>query len=181
MNISFQKVSCNYANAWFEYVVDDPMNITECYNDCKTIEKICNSQSLFVSVLESPLYSYNAKLECVEAVLPNINVITNRLIKLIIENNRANCLCLVAQNFQKLYHDYKHIFLVDVVTAVPIDEKLIDELKIILKKMFKCNDISISSIVDTALIGGYVLRCKGKQYDYSLSSDLTSILRSINF
>src|SRR5690606_33275515 len=103
---------------------------------------------------------------------------TKLLIRLLAVNKRLDIIRNVAEAFNKLYNDMSGVEVVQVTTALPLTADL--ETKVLAKaKEFTSKSVVIENIVDTNIIGCFILRVADKQYNASVVNRITALKREL--
>jgi len=98
----------------------------------------------------------------------------SKMIDLILKNEREEVLQYIALRFIDLYRDKFDIQSGRLVTAISIDHKTGQQLVTRIQKMVKTN-VEIESVVDSEIIGGFILTLGDFRWDASVSGELTRI------
>jgi F-type H+-transporting ATPase subunit delta len=145
-------------------------------DDLLLINKTVSENSDLSEMLHNPIIKSNTKKTALNQIFAKkTEGITMNLINLLIENKRLPLLTLVAKEYLILYNELKGVEVASVTSAVPLTKEL--EAKI-LKKIKQISDkkITLKNIIDTSIIGGFILRVGDKQFDSSVSNQLNSLL-----
>ena len=95
------------------------------------------------------------------------------------ENKRFEILAVIAQEYNKLFDQLNGVEVAIVTTASPMSPEL--EAKVMAKiKEFSDKTITIESIVDPSIIGGFILRIGDKQYNASVANRLQVLKRELS-
>lgn len=101
-----------------------------------------------------------------------------RGIRMVIKNHREMYLRSICLMFQKLYRKVYQIGRVKIITAVELDEKVIERIK---KQITDRTSKQIEFVekVDPAIIGGFILRVNSMQLDHSVAGELKKVGKTI--
>lgn len=122
-------------------------------------------------MLASPIISGDKKLKVLLSVFTELNKTTQLFIELIVSKGRESDLGEIAQSFVQQVKAARNIFDVELISAVPADDALRAEVSAVAKKM--CGgDVEITEKVDSDLIGGFILRVNGMEYNASVLDKL---------
>lgn len=104
----------------------------------------------------------------------NVPVSLSKTIDLILKNKREEEMQYIALRFIDLYREKNHIQYGKLVTAVPIDAEkqlhFIDRIQQIVG-----GKLEVESVVDSDIIGGFVLTLGDNRWDASVMGELTRI------
>ncbi len=128
------------------------------------------------SMLSNSVIKAEAKKSALLAIFPKLNTISNGLFDVLVSNKRINILNNVALKYSTLFDAHNGKEVAQVTTAVPLTKDL--ELQVLAKvKELTNKAVTIESIVDENILGGFILRVGDKQYDASISNKLDKLKR----
>lgn len=130
------------------------------------------------TALESPVISNEQKLSVALEVFKNINPICLQLIKVLATNGRIQILQKVASAIIDRYELANGIQHAKVTTAVEIDAAFEKQIQEKIKSLTGAN-AKLDKEIDTALLGGFILRINDMQFDASVQSQLTRLKREL--
>jgi len=107
-----------------------------------------------------------------------IHPLSLNFIHLLIHNRRETQLADVARDFVDMYEKSKGILRAHVVAATDMDETSKKRLRQQLNALFKA-DVQMTAETNPNLIGGFILRVGGQQYDASLSTGLKRMRKTL--
>ena len=96
------------------------------------------------------------------------------MLTLILRNERQEHLLYIALRFVELYREKFHIQYGKLITAVEMDKERAQLLTSRIEKIVG-GELEVESVVDPAIIGGFVLNLDGFRWDASISGELTRI------
>ncbi len=171
------RAAIRYAKAILERVQESNM-VSQTNDDMLLIANTIQSNPELDSFIKNQVISTDAKQTALLEVFPAINAETKLLIRLLAVNKRLDIIRNVAEAFNKLYNDMSGVEVVQVTTALPLTADL--EAKVLAKaKEFTSKSVVIENIVDTNIIGGFILRVGDKQYNASVANRLTALKREL--
>ena len=112
------------------------------------------------------------------SIFENNSAITEKLIDLLIHNKRVSIIGDIAISFIQLYNKHNDIKEATVITASPIN----DDLKSIILSKINISDpksISLTNIIDSSIIGGFIIRFDGKEYNASVKQNLNNLKKEL--
>jgi F-type H+-transporting ATPase subunit delta len=128
--------------------------------------------------LSNSQINYQDKKKAILSLLENNNTITEKLIDLLIHNKRVSIIGDIAISFIQLYNKHNDIKEATVITASPINE----DLKSIILSKINISDsksISLTNIIDSSIIGGFIIRFDGKEYNASVKQNLNNLKKEL--
>ncbi len=169
------RAALRYAKATLDLAKDKGLT-DKVNNDLLLINKTISENSDLLEMLNNPIIKSNTKKSALDKIFTKkVEGITMNLINLLIENKRLPLLTLVAKEYLILYNGLKGVEVASVTSAIPLTKDL--EVQILKKiKQISDNKITIKNIIDPSIIGGFILRVGDKQFDSSVSNQLTSLL-----
>ena len=168
------KVASRYAKSLIDLALEN-----------KALEEIKGDMSLFVNILKAntelqavvknPIIPLNKKNAILKAIFGDkINKITAAFLKIVVDKGRAGIIYGVAKEFIAEYNEYKNIVTAKVVSAAELTEAAKTEI-INKVKTVTGGEVKLDTVVDSNLIGGFILTVGDKQYDASIASNLSKL------
>lgn len=171
-------ISKRYAKALFDFAEEN--NATkEVY---QMMERLIESFSLYSDlslVLDNPTLSKAQKKELVLiAANKSESVVFEKIVDLILQNNREGFLQRIALSFCDLYRKEKGIFYGRLTTAVSVDEKTTTLIQQLLSKE-KVSKIELDTKVDEEILGGFILDIDGVRLDASARNQFAQLRKNL--
>ena len=104
--------------------------------------------------------------------------LSKNLIALLISNKRLSILVDVCNAYKSLYEKANNMTKAIVVTALPITDN-IREAALLKINSISSKKVEINNIIDKNILGGFILRYDGKEYNASLSNKLQKIKKEL--
>ncbi|XP_069745094.1 ATP synthase subunit O, mitochondrial isoform X1 [Narcine bancroftii] len=139
--------------------------------------------SKFYGVLTNPHVKRNIKQKTVNDVLTKqkISPIMINLINLLAENGRLRQTPDVAMAFSKIMSAHRGEVLCSVITAQPLDEANLTELKAALNGFLKKNEtLKLETKTDPSILGGMIVSIGDKYADMSTKTKIQKLSKLIN-
>ena len=167
------RAAIRYAKAIYEIAYEENF-IKEIFNDMIRINKLNRDSSDFKNLLSNSIIDNFDKKKAILSLLEKNNSITKKLLDLLIHNKRVAIISDIASCFIQLYNKNNNIKEAIVITASPIDKDL--EKKILSQiKIPAAKSISLINHVDSSIIGGFIIRYDGKEYNASIKQNLKNL------
>ena len=167
------RAAIRYAKAIYE-IADEENLINEIFNDMIRINKLNRDSSDFKNLLSNSIIDNFDKKKAIFSLLEKNNPITVKLLDLLIHNKRVAIISDIANSFIQLYNKNNNIKEAIVITASPIDKDL--EKKILSQiKIPAAKSINLINLVDSSIIGGFIIRYDGKEYNASIKQNLKNL------
>lgn len=164
-----------YARAAFDLAQEQGL-LDAVHGDIGTLKALLLQSAELRNFVSSVVYASDVKLSGLLAVTKKAKLkpLTNKLLGVLAANRRMGELFPVINAFEKLYAAHKGIVSAEVVTAVPLTEPQLDDLKKTLAKTLG-QSAEISTSVDPAILGGLKVRVGSRLFDASLKTKLDSL------
>ena len=167
------RAAIRYAKAIYE-IADEENLINEIFNDMIRINELNRDSSDFKNLLSNSIIDNFDKKKAIFSLLEKNNPITEKLLDLLIYNKRVAIISDIANSFIQLYNKNNNIKEAIVITASPIDKDL--EKKILSQiKIPAAKSINLINLVDSSIIGGFIIRYDGKEYNASIKQNLKNL------
>jgi F-type H+-transporting ATPase subunit delta len=166
-----------YAKAVFSLANESDMS-SKVYDDMLFYINFCSIDKSFSDMLANSVINTKSKHDIILSLNNNVSDLSKNLISLLISNKRLSILVEVCNAYKSLYEAANNMIKAVVVTSVPITESIKQ------KALLKINSISskkveINNIIDKNILGGFILRYDGKEYNASLSNKLQKIKKEL--
>jgi len=134
-----------------------------------------------VNVLRSPIVKHYKKKKVLESLFRGrYNDLTLSFFRIITEKNREEILPLIAKEFHSAYNEHQGIGKASVVTAVPLDNELREEILSVAKKVVGKSQVELKEEVEPTIIGGFILNAGTQQIDSSIKHKLNILQLTFN-
>ena len=172
------KISVRYSRALFDSALENKQ-IDNVFNDMVFIAELCRIDEV-KEVLESPVIVPSKKKSILFSVLEkNVHPLTLSLVGLLIKNGREDYLPAVARVFRDETLKFKGITEASLITAVPVSDVIRKRISEMVESVFKTK-AELKESVDTAIIGGFVLRVNDNYIDASVKTKLRRVRKGLS-
>ncbi|MHC5309776.1 ATP synthase F1 subunit delta [Myroides sp. LJL116] len=172
------RAAARYAKAMLEISVENG-NADAINNDMILISESVSQSNELKTFLNNPVIGDSVKFNAVEEVFAGASQGTKELFKLLKTNSRFELLAAIAADYQKQYEEHKGIERVTVTTAIPMDADLEAKVLVKAKEIVQGKEVIISNVVDSSIIGGFILKIGDKQYNASIAHQLEVLKREL--
>ena len=172
------RAAIRYAKAMYD-ISNEENFINAVYKDMSLIKNLYGDSLDFKSLLSNSQINYQDKKKAILSLLENNNTITEKLIDLLIHNKRVPIIGDIAISFIQLYNKHNDIKEATVITASPINE----DLKSIILSRINVSEpksISLTNIIDSSIIAGFVIRFDGKEFNASVKQNLNNLKKELS-
>jgi len=168
------KISVRYAKAFVEAAKEQ--NVLDAVRaDVKLLLKLIKEVPEMDTLLESPVLSPTDKISSIKTALgSSLQPLSLNFLIMVIENRREMHIKLMLLDFDKMYKESQGVKAADLITAVPIDDILKQQIAGIIQQKFNSR-IELTSKVDPDILGGLIMRVEDRQYDMSVATRLNDI------
>lgn len=127
----------------------------------------------------NPTIKADVKESALKEIFKGTQNVTQGLFHLLNENKRFGILAQIATQYSAQYDEMNGVENIVVTTAFPLTPEL--EAKVLAKiKEFSDKNITITNVVDPAIIGGFIIRMGDKQFNASVANSLLTLKRELN-
>lgn len=167
------RAAIRYAKAMYD-IANEENSINEVYKDMNFINEL-NSGSLdFKNLLSNSQINFQDKKKLILSLIKQSNSLTEKLIDLLIHNKRVKIIGDIASSFIQLYNKNNNIKEATIITASPINNEL--ESKILSMINIKdAKSVNLTNVVNPNIIGGFIIRFDGKEYNASVKQNLNNL------
>lgn len=168
------RIANRYAKALFELSLElDHLEHTRV--DMELLHSVCKQNREFVLMLKSPVIKETKK----QAILRDIfeekmHTLTYKFLMVITRNKREDILTEIAEQYIKIYKEYKNILPTILTSAVKLDEGTRDKIVKLLSDRANAS-IELTQKIDEEIIGGFILEFNDQQYDASLQRKIKNL------
>jgi len=176
--MSASKLGNRYAKSIMDLAIEQG-TLEDVHQDITQLKDALSNRDLYL-FFKSPIINPSKKLNILKSLFEGkVNKLTYAFYEIIVKKRREAYIPEIANAFLEQYNIHKKISTATVTTAVPINEALIEKIKSIIKKNKKdVNEVTIESIIDENILGGFILKYDDKLYDYSIAGKLTNLQKS---
>ena len=167
------RAAIRYARAIYE-IADEEKLVEEVYNDMIRISKLNRDSFDFKNLLSNSIIDNIDKKKAILSLIEKNNSITEKLLDLLIHNKRVAIISDIASSFIQLYNKHNNIKEAVVITASPIDKNLENQILSQIK-IPEAKSITLINLVDSSIIGGFIIRYDGKEYNASIKQNLKNL------
>ncbi|MCX6224982.1 MAG: ATP synthase F1 subunit delta [Bacteroidia bacterium] len=172
------RLASRYARALF-LLVKERNQVEKVKQDLSKITGLLADSPEFKWLLESPVIISSEKARMVKSALSGlVEPITLEFLQLLIHHRREGNLSSTCRMFMELFKGDQGIMDAKVESAIPVDVKFLDGLKMRLEESSH-RKIEMKTETNEALIGGFILTLEDQQLDASVLSKLKRIRQEL--
>jgi F-type H+-transporting ATPase subunit delta len=178
--MSVTRIATRYAKSLIDLAIEQG-KLEEVSADMKSLATAAKNRDLYL-FLKSPIIQADKKNAALEAIFKGkLDKLTMLYLTLLVNKGREAYVPEIAAEFVVQYKTLKKITSVRVVTAAPLSDAVLADLK---KKLLAsgvtAENLDIETKVDPELIGGFVLEFDNKRYDASVAHKLDELKASFS-
>ncbi|MFL2607376.1 MAG: ATP synthase F1 subunit delta [Flavobacteriaceae bacterium] len=167
------RAAIRYARAIYE-IADEEKLVEEVYNDMIRISKLNRDSFDFKNLLSNSIIDNIDKKKAILSLIEKNNSITEKLLDLLIRNKRVAIISDISSSFIQLYNKHNNIKEAVVITASPINKNLENQILSQIK-IPEAKSITFTNLVDSSIIGGFIIQYDGKEYNASIKQNLKNL------
>ncbi|NLW23200.1 MAG: F0F1 ATP synthase subunit delta [Tissierellia bacterium] len=171
-------VGKRYALALFETGLD--LNkIDEFDKELDFIKSVFEEEEDLLKILQHPKIKKGEKRNLIDSIFKNR--VSNEMINflyIIIDKRRERYILDIVKEYKKLFNEHENIIEVVATTAVPMEEKSITRLELVLSNKLN-KKVKLINRVDKTILGGVLLEIENKLIDGTVLGQLESIGKTI--
>ena len=177
--MSADKLAKRYAKALF----DDAQvkGVLETVNtDMELIKQSIQGSKELDIFLKNPIIRSTKKIAVLKKVFgEKVSEDSFSLILLLIDKGREGYMEEVASFFNRIYNDFHQILEVTITTALPMDSATEESIKKVIYSKVGEKTLIVKSLIDTNIIGGFLVDLGDKVYDASVRNKLSNIANKL--
>ena len=167
------RAAIRYAKAIYD-IAHEENSINEVYKDMSFINELDCGSLDFKNLLSNSQINFQDKKKLILSLIKQSNALTEKLIDLLIHNKRVKIIGDIASSFIQLYNKNNNIKEATIITASPINNEL--ESKILSMINIKdAKSVNLTNVVNPNIIGGFIIRFDGKEYNASVKQNLNNL------
>jgi F-type H+-transporting ATPase subunit delta len=172
------RLSSRYAKSLLE-LCKERNEVDVVLGDMKSILEATQESKDLALLLASPVVSGDKKQRVLNSIFKNWSTTTSSFVQLIVGKGRESELSAIATSFIDQVNSMRGIHHAEVISAVALDEVTKGALLKMAEKMAG-GQIILNERIDASLIGGFVLRVNGQEYNASVTGKLNKIKKDFS-
>jgi F-type H+-transporting ATPase subunit delta len=167
-------LATRYARALFDFAKEQDF-LEPVRDDMDTIIKVCEANRDFFLLLRSPIIKSDRKISIIQEIFGSVlREVTLSYLRIITQKHREAHIAGIARQYIVLYNEHKGVKVAHLISAAKVDDELRTKILSYLRKQTNAK-IELVEEVDEKLIGGFILRFDGKQYDASIAKKILEL------
>ncbi|OFI49187.1 ATP synthase F1 subunit delta [Floricoccus tropicus] len=136
-------------------------------------------QSNLMKFLTDESYSYKDKKIIIDEFVKSSSSLMGNFLILLVKNKRVSQLEEILQQTLLEIEDANGRAQVEVTSTIALNEHQLEKIKAISAQKFNLNDVVIINTIDPSIIGGMVIKSRGKIIDSSIKTQLSKLSQEI--
>lgn len=163
-----------YAKSLFELALETG-KLEEVRKDMDLMVDVCENNKDFRQMLISPVIRPDKKNAVMDAVFAGkIEGLSKEFYRLLSQKRREKYLEGIAKEFITKYKKYHNIHVIEIRSVAPLSKELRERIIDIIETRTK-GSVELIEIIDTKLIGGFIVSDEGRRYDASLTTTIKKL------
>ena len=164
-----------YASALFD-LARDQRQIDSVERSLDALNQALLDSKDFAELVDSPILSREEAGKAFAAIAPQLGLdpITTNFLGVLARNGRKNQVRAVIRAFRRLAAEHRGETVAEVVTARPLNDDQISQLKQQLRARVG-RDVNIDAQVDPSILGGIVVKLESQRIDASIRTKLNRL------
>lgn len=146
----------------------------EIYEELQLLSRVIKENQDYLSIINNIGIPIEERKQLLEVLLEPFEDLIKQTVLVMCERNELYCFWESMESFISLYRKKHGIMEAAVISAIPLSEEKLEELKGILEHATK-NTVMIENTVDEACVGGLNIRLNGYQYDETVATKISRI------
>lgn len=172
-------IPMRYARALYKYAAESD-STAKVYDEIKCVVESFRANPGMEKVLSNPYVKADDKRKLLLAAAgKNPGDAYTRFVTLIIDHRRENFAYLIALAYRDFYRKQNNISQVRFTTAVELPSAEMQKLKKVVENSFPGSTFEYESVVDSDLIGGFIIDVDAVRMDASVSGELEQLRQNL--
>ena len=167
------RAAIRYAKAIYD-IANEENSVDEVFKDMNFINDLDGGSLDFKNLLSNSQINYHDKKKLILSLLNESNALTEKLMDILIQNKRVKIIGDIASSFIQLYNKHNNIKEATIITASSINNDLESEILSMIN-IEDANSVNITNVVNPIIIGGFIVRFDGKEYNASIKQNLNNL------
>lgn len=148
-------------------------------SELRLVSKLFEEHPDYVKILDAPQIEHSELMTILnDDFFGKVNRYTLNFLKLLSEKHMVHHLSDCLKEYERIYNSENNISIVDVTTAKPLNDKLLERLTERLEKKTG-GKIVLKKHVDKSCIGGIVIETDESRIDASIKTELEKIKKAL--
>ena len=164
------RTAFRYAKATLAYANENKFS-DKVAKEMQELIELHESSRQLNGLLSNPFLPNTKKQSILRSIVPNPSDVTQKLLSLLISNNRLFLLKEVAKSYINLFNEQQGELNATVISAIPLTQNLEKQIHGKLED-FSGKKISLLNKIDKSLLGGFIIKIGDMEFNSSLAYKL---------
>lgn len=168
------QVASRYAKSLIDLSIEQKA-LEQIKIDIQLFIAVCKENPQLNAVLKNPIIGLDKKANILKGLFEGkIHPMILSFFVIVVRKGRSEILYAAAKEFLNEYNKVKNIIKATVTSAAPLSKENRKQVEAVVKQAVK-GEVILTEKVNADLIGGFILNVGDKQFDTSISSQLTRL------
>jgi len=178
------KIATRYAKALMDTVDAqssvDPEMVQRVQDDLVQLADLTQNTPDFIRFFENPAVPAHQKQDFLtHQILPGLDASLQRLLPVLLENDRMAVLPFIAERFAQLQDERNQVATAEVTSVLPLNEALQAKVRATLESVFGYRRVNIENRIEPAILGGLVIKIQDRIIDGSYRGRLEEMRKRL--
>ncbi len=177
--MSVARIASRYAKTIIDLAVEAG-KVETIFEDIRSVELVSKNKE-FALLLQSPIIHSSKKISIFKAIFKdNLDKLTQSFFELIIKKGREGYIPEICSAFYEQYNVLKEMSEVKIISANTLERAEVDAIKDqLLSTKITRKNLNITEVVDSELIGGFVIEVGDLRIDNSIQGKLKRMRKHV--
>jgi len=173
--MSLKRIASRYAKSLLD-LSKESNNLETVFENMKSLQSATENRDLYL-MLKSPIINAQKKKDIIQKIFsPTFDKMTMGFMDIIITKSREQYIPEIATEFIEQYNALKKISTAILTSATPLTEASLANIKAkLLASNITDETVDITTKVDPAILGGFIIQIGDKLYDASVAHKLETL------
>jgi len=178
MSLDNLTIANRYSKALFELAVEKDQ--TEAFlAELKQLREVFIDNPQLAEVLSGSLLSVDQKQTTLSTLTDHASEYIKNFIQMLYDYGRMSNLVAIIDAFEQRYDENHKIVHAEVTSAVKLSDEQANAIAAAFAKRVGADRVKLTQKVDTAIIGGVIVRSNNQTFDGSVALQLTNLRRAL--
>jgi len=178
MSLDNLTIANRYSKALFEIAVEKDQ--TEAFlAELKQLRQVFVDNPQLAEVLSGSLLSVDQKQATLSTLTDHASEYIKNFIQMLYDYGRMSNLVAIIDAFEQRYDENHKIVHAEVTSAVKLSDEQANAIAAAFAKRVGADSVKLSQKVDTAIIGGVIVRSNNQTFDGSVALQLMNLRRAL--
>ena len=172
-------VAQRYAASLFEVGVEENC-LEQLWQEISWLGELFSQNPQFLKLLAAPTLTQSEREQIIKSTLEGqLSAYAFNFVHILADKGRIASFSHIVTEFRKLYNKHNNIQDVVAITAVPLDERLANKLRLRLEELTG-KTVVLENQVDASILGGVVLKIDNDLVDDSVRSRIEGLKKQLS-